>query len=262
MAYEPGEGNALSMSVVLMGPSDLTVEWWHQVFTEQCAQFQAAVAGVDLATAVPSEPGWTLRELVLHTASFADQVADYLRTGTRRPLKPRPLPDTDGILGVLAISLETCSRVLRETPAHRPVWTFSPSAPDLAWVWQRAAAHELNLRRWDAQAALRTLTSTDPVQAEDAIDEVLTTLLGAKFGQENSLTLRGRVLVEAGERRWQVELEPGQVPAVAVPSGVVDDGGVDASLSGSAPSVLYQLRGRATLFGSGDRALLRALVVR
>lgn len=242
------------------GAPGWTVTDWTRLFTEQAELLRAAATNADLATPVPSEPGWTLRDLIVHTALFAQQVTRYLATGTRIQLRPTPPPDIEDPLGILDASVATCADTLANTPSHRAVWTFSPTAPDLAWVWHRRAAHELNLRRWDAQSALRILGPTDENVALDGIDEILGTLLGAKYGQENTLAHSGTVLVTGRPRTWLVTLTPGQVPHISdeQPNGT----DVDAELTGPATNVLYQLRNRTLLTGTGNQSLLRDLVVR
>jgi Mycothiol maleylpyruvate isomerase N-terminal domain len=241
----------------------VTVVEWRRVFHEQATRFQDAVRTADPGTPVPSEPGWSLRDLVLHTALFAEQVTTYLSTGSRRQLRPGPVPETAAPLELLDSALANCREALANTPSHRPVWTFSPTAPDLAWVWHRRAAQELNLRRWDAEAALRILGPTDEDTALDGVDEVLGTLLAAKYGLEPTQTRSGTALVGCAGRAWHVTLTPGLVPeVVGLPAGLRSVAPPDATLDGSAPSVLYQLRNRALLTGTGDQDLLRALVVR
>jgi hypothetical protein len=138
------------------------------------------------------------------------------------------------------------------------VWTFSPAAPGLAWVWHRRAAHELNLRRWDAQAALRTLVPTGREQAEDAVDELLTTLVAARLLTDSPPGAAGSAVVSVtdGPRRWFVRLVPGEVPLVRE-AGAAEE--ADAHLEARTENVLYQLWNRMRLTGTGDAGVLRAL---
>ncbi|MCT2585955.1 maleylpyruvate isomerase N-terminal domain-containing protein [Actinophytocola gossypii] len=237
-------------------------EWtprrWTEVFGEQAASFRAAVAQADLAAPVPSCPGWTFTELTVHVARFLAQVTRYLSSGSTvqlRPVAPAPVLDP---LGHLDDELAQATVALGAAPGNRPVWTFSPAAPDLARVWHRRAAHELNLRRWDAQAALRTLDPTDPDQATDAIDELLGTLLAARQLLDAPPSNTGTAVVSTTDRphAWFVRLLPGQAPEVRAAN---PDEPADAYLTGKAANLLYQLWGRMQLTGSGDERVLRAL---
>ncbi|WP_233161053.1 maleylpyruvate isomerase N-terminal domain-containing protein [Actinophytocola xanthii] len=230
---------------------------WLQVFAEQSALFRAAVQRADPGAPVPSCPGWTFAELTVHVARFLAQVGRYLTTRSSIQLRPpAPTPVTDS-LALLDEELAAATDALATTPGNRPVWTFSPAAPDLAWVWHRRAAHELNLRRWDAQAALRELTPTDRDQAADAVDELLGTLLAARVAAGEP-GRSGTAVVSAldGPHRWFVRMTPGEVPSVrpAEPGEVAD-----AQLTGRADNLVYQLRNRMRLTGTGEVEVLRAL---
>jgi hypothetical protein len=245
---------------------------WLDVVAEQAAMFRVAVHRADLAAPVPSCPGWTFAELTVHVARFLAQVDRYLSTASRVELRPpAPAPVADP-LALLDEELTGATATLAATPGNRPVWTFSPAAPDLAWVWHRRTAHELNLRRWDAQAALRTLAPTDPAQAADAVDELLGTLLAARVmaggpGPSGTAVVSAADVSAAdvsaadvsaadGPHRWFVRLTPGEVPLVRPAEA---DEPADAQLTARVDNLVYQLRNRMRLTGTGEAAVLRAL---
>ena len=237
-------------------------EWtpkrWVEVFTEQAAMFREAVGAADPGADVPSCPGWTFTELTVHVGRFLAQVTAYLTSGSRTQLRPRPGELPADPLGYLDAELAAAADALAATPGNRPVWTFSPAAPDLAWVWHRRTAHELSLRRWDAQAALRTLVPTDREQAADGVDELLGTLLAARLLQDSPPEMAGTAVVSCsdGPQRWFVQLVPEQAPLVRQ---ALEDEPAEAHLNGRTENLLYQLWNRMQLTGSGDAAVLRGL---
>lgn len=230
---------------------------WTGVFAEQAALFRTAVGTADPGAPVPTCPGWTFAHLAVHAGRFLGVVTRYLTTASRLELPPeRPVHPADP-LAFLDEQLAAAATALAECPANRPVWTFSPAAPDLAWVWQRRAAHELNLRRWDAQAALRTLTPTETEQAVDGIDELLGTLLAARLRLDSPPDTAGTAVVRCTDtpRAWFVRLTPGTAPNVRPATADAPD----AELAGRAENVLYQLWGRMRLTGTGSSDVLAAL---
>lgn len=239
--------------------STWNTERWTAVVQHNGGLLRAALAQAEPGLPVPTTPGWTFRDLALHVGRFAGQVTQYLTTRSIVMLPPPPMPDGDPI-AYLDQRLTALDQALAATPANVPVWTLSPAAPDLAWVWHRRAAHELNLRRWEAQAALRTLQPTERALAIDGIDETLTTLLPAKYGTEIHVTVTGSVLVFAtdGPESWQISLTPGEIPAVR--AAMATDH-ADAYLSSTAANLHYHLRNRTDLDGDGNHALLRAIIV-
>jgi hypothetical protein len=231
---------------------------WLDVFTEQAAMFRDAVGAAEPRARVPSCPGWTFTELTVHVGRFLDQVSRYLTTGSPVQLRPPAGPPPADPLAELDRRLAEAREVLAATPGNRPVWTFSPAAPGLAWVWHRRAAHELNLRRWDAQAALRDLAPTDREQAADGVDELLGTLVAARLLTDSPPDTAGSAVVSCadGPQRWFVRLVPGEVPLVRQ---AARDEQADAQLEARTENVLYQLWSRMRLTGTGDAGVLRAL---
>ncbi|QUQ62328.1 maleylpyruvate isomerase N-terminal domain-containing protein [Kutzneria sp. CA-103260] len=205
---------------------------------------------------MPSCPGWTFAQLVLHVGRFLQSTTAYLTSGSTVPLPPLAPPAEVEPLTYLDEQLAVAAEILPTVPRNRPVWTFSPAAPDLAWVWLRRIAHELTLRRWDAQTALVALVPTDRDQAVDGVDEVLGTILAARTTGDVPSRARGTALVSCGDgpETWLVRFTPGEVPAVSREAAAAD-----ARLTASASSLFYQLWGRLELAGEGDPAVLGAL---
>ncbi|RKT51564.1 maleylpyruvate isomerase N-terminal domain-containing protein [Saccharothrix australiensis] len=231
---------------------------WTDEFTRQAAMFRAAVGEADPAAAVPSCPGWTFTELVLHVGRFLQTSLEYLRSGSTARLRLPPVPVDVVPLEYLDAQLALAAEVLPAVPGNRPAWTFSPASPDLAWVWHRRIAHEVDLRRWDAQAALRSLVPGDADFAVDGIEESLGTLLAAKYAADVPPTAKGTALVRLTDvpEAWVVRLEPGSVPEVRAAWPGEE---TDALVSGEAVIVHYGLWGRVPLPAEGDRDVLGVL---
>ncbi|GAA3880602.1 maleylpyruvate isomerase family mycothiol-dependent enzyme [Saccharothrix violaceirubra] len=239
-------------------PGGWTTQRWTDAFTAQAALFRAAVGEANPQDRVPSCPGWTFVELVLHVGRFLETSLEYLRTGgTVRLRLPAP-PEHVAPLAYLDEQLAKAAEILPVVPGNRTAWTFSPAAPDLAWVWHRRIAHEVDLRRWDAQAALRKLVVGDADFAVDGIDESLTTLLAAKYDTDVPLSVSGKALIRLTDvpESWVVTLTPGQVPDVRAAWPGEE---ADAEVVGEAQLVHYGLWGRLPLKASGDPDVLRAL---
>ncbi|MGM1065362.1 maleylpyruvate isomerase N-terminal domain-containing protein [Saccharothrix sp. Mg75] len=239
-------------------PGGWTTQRWTEVFTEQAAMFRAAVGKADPAAAVPSCPGWTFTELTLHVGRFLETSLEYLRTGSTVQLKLPPPPAGVAPLDYLDAQLAKAAELLPATPGNRAAWTFSPAAPDLAWVWHRRIAHEMDLRRWDAQAALRELVTGDADFAVDGIDEALTTLLAAKHSTDVPPSAAGTALVQLTDvpEAWVVTFTPGLVPEVRA---AWPGERTDLQVTGEAQLVHYGLWGRLPVKRTGEEQVWFAL---
>ena len=247
--------------MTLMLQTGWTAQRWTAVFIEQAEMFRKAVADADPTADVPTRPGWTVQDLVVHLARFLETSTAYLRTGSRNPMRP-PAP-RGGLspLEYLDLQLAEAGEVLAAVPGNRPVWTFSPAAPDLAWVWHRRIAHETVLRRFDAQAVVRQVVATDADLCVDGIDEVLTTIVAAKLDGDSPDEVSGTAVVRPTDvpESWLIALTEGEVPQTraAAPG---EEG--DAQVTGDAELVYFWLWNRMNLKEmTGDRRVLDVLQV-
>lgn len=238
-----------------------TAQRWTAVFIEQAEMFRKAVADADPTAEVPTRPGWTVQDLVVHLARFLETSTAYLRTGSRNPMKP-PAP-RGGLspLDYLDLQLAEAGEVLAAVSGNRPVWTFSPAAPDLAWVWHRRIAHETVLRRFDAQTVVRQVVATDSDLCVDGIDEVLTTIVAAKLDGDSPSEVSGTAVVRPTDvpESWLISLTAGEVPQTraAAPG---EEG--DAQIVGDAELVYFWLWNRMNLKEmTGDQRVLDVVKV-
>ncbi|SER37292.1 Mycothiol maleylpyruvate isomerase N-terminal domain-containing protein [Lentzea albida] len=238
-----------------------TAQRWTAVFIEQAEMFRKAVVEADPAAQVPTRPGWTVQDLVIHLGRFLETSTPYLRTGSRTALRPPPPQAGLSPLEYLDLQITAAAEILTAVPGNRPVWTFSPAAPDLAWVWHRRIAHETVLRRFDAQTVVRGVVATDADLCADGIDEVLTTIVAAQLDGDVPNPVSGTATVRPTDvpESWLISLTEGEAPEVraAAPG---EEG--DAQVTGEAELVYFWLWNRMNLKEmSGDRRVLDVLQV-
>lgn len=190
----------------------------------------------DLATPVPTCPGWTLADLARHVGGTHRWAADILRSGAVVPER-EPVGDPcdwydAGWPGLL-------DAIDGADPAAE-CWSFGPR-PRLAGFWTRRQAHETALHLWDARAALDQDCSVDEQLADDGIDEVLTVFFPREVSRGRCPSLEGAVaLVHHGGRH------------------VVGAGDPSVTLSGAPLPLLLLLWGRGGLDGLDVRGDLAA----
>jgi uncharacterized protein (TIGR03083 family) len=196
---------------------------------------------------VPTCPGWTARDVVDHTGEvYAHKVA-AMRLGRRPQEGDWPwAPDDDSVFGWFS---ERLAELVAELDTRDPAassWTWFPGDQTVGF-WLRRMAHETAIHRVDAQlAAAVPLTPHDPRLAADGVDELLGTFLPPDSDDLASGAFDdgrpGTVGVEAGDRRWLLELPDGG-SRVAAMDGPAD---ADARVAGSASDVYRALWNRPT----------------
>ncbi|MGF1426050.1 maleylpyruvate isomerase family mycothiol-dependent enzyme [Kitasatospora sp. LaBMicrA B282] len=241
-----------------------TVDHQAAVATETAA-FVAAVRAADLATEVPTCPGWTLADLTRHAGSAQRWFSGLL---TRR-VQERPtsreveldLPDTDaGLPDWLTASAEVAAAAFAATAPETPMWVWG--GPDHhARFWARRMLFETLVHRVDAQLAVGVKPSIDPALAADGVAEFLTNLPDAGFFAPGIANLRGtgetiRFARTDGPESWLVQLR-------ADDFGLVPEDGAEpqATISGTAADLLLLLYRRVpadapTVRTTGDQELL------
>jgi uncharacterized protein (TIGR03083 family) len=133
----------------------------------------------DLVAAVPTCPGWTVRDLVAHVAdtwnslhtlmmkSSADQSADFADFVSAPS-------GQDGLLSFADDSLTAVVRAVAEVDPTESVWTWT--AERTKEFYTRRAHHETLVHRIDAEIALSDRTPVDAADAIDSIDELFSVL--------------------------------------------------------------------------------------
>jgi uncharacterized protein (TIGR03083 family) len=210
------------------------------------ARLRAAASAAGLTAAVPSCPGWTVDDLVRHTAMVYLHKIECMRTGAEPEDWP---PDTSG-----EPAFDLFDRAYATLVAEFAARSDKEAAggwydPDMTvGFWVRRMAQESVIHRVDAELAAGGPVSTIPADiAADGIDEVLDTFLAYStrtwpdyFTDDLGAAAGRPVLVSAGGARWLVQ--PGDD---GVRVGAATDGQPSAQVSGDPSAVLRWLWGRA-----------------
>lgn len=157
---------------------------------------------VPLDTAVPSCPGWTLRDLFVHTGTVHRHKTEVVRGGW---LDERP-PDADGpngrdVLEWFIEGVEEMVDLFESVDLSGPSWTWCDHQHPSAW-WVRRMAHETAIHRADAELTAGHVPTLEAELALDGVDEILDELMvgGPGWG---TVTPGDRIVaLAAGDRRW------------------------------------------------------------
>lgn len=239
----------------------------HVVHIEQEAQsFVTAVAQGGLDAAVPTCPGWDVRELVRHLSEIhlwaAAQVA-----GRATQLWPEGLdeiatwwpeiavfwPSDDDLLDLYLATSDNLVQQLRDAPADVDAATFLPAPTPLA-MWARRQCHELTIHRVDAEQAAGVGSIIDPALASDGIDEVLSAF--APRATQTALARPRCMVVDATDtgEQWSVTMGPDGIDTTRA------DSRGDVRVSGVAVDLYRSLwnRGDGGVAVDGDADVLAA----
>lgn len=207
-----------------------------------------AAARTELTAPVPTCPGWTVRDLLLHVGGVHRWAATVVREHCADPIDlEQPydivatLPADDALLDWYRDGHAGLVATLAEAPADLDCWAFLPAPTPLAF-WARRQAHETTIHRVDAEAASgRARLGLPPEAAADGIDELLTCFVSGR-----SRRLRGKpertLLVHATDvdTRWLLRIGA-DLPHV---DRVGPDTTADASVAGPAATLFPALWNR------------------
>ncbi|KOY54977.1 maleylpyruvate isomerase family mycothiol-dependent enzyme [Streptomyces sp. XY332] len=215
----------------------------------ETARFVATVKGADLATPVPTCPGWTLADLTQHVGSVHRWFTELLRRRIQQPPTSRDvdlrLPtDREGLPDWLAESAAEAAEVFAAIDLDAPMWAWG--VDQHARFWVRRMLFETLVHRADAELALGIDPHIDRVLAVDGVDEFLTNLpFASSFapltGQLRAPDRTIRFSCTDGAGDWQVGLRP---DGFALVTGDAEPRTADATVQGSAADLLLLLYGR------------------
>lgn len=217
-----------------------------------------AAAEAGAAAAVPTCPGWRIRDLLRHTTKVHRWATEHIVEAhpTYRP-EPGETPlDGAELLAHFREGHAGLVAALRAAPEDLECWSFLPAPSSLAF-WARRQAHETSVHRADAESATPGGPGpVDPVLAADGIDELLRGFHGrdrSRVRTPEPRTLRVRA-TDTGDV-WTVRLSASKPPATERATGEAD-----AELSGPADRLYLCLWNRLPVDAvtlTGDGALAR-----
>jgi uncharacterized protein (TIGR03083 family) len=222
----------------------------------------AEMAGHDLDAEVPPCPGWTVRDVVVHTgAVYSHKVACM-----RLPEGPEHVDDWNHGPSEGQDTIEWFNERYDELVAE--LTARGPEASSYTWYdpdrtvgfWYRRMAQETAVHRVDVESAFDSITSVEHDLAVDGIDEVLDLFLVYQADDvgPNGPGL-GTVAVRTGDHIWRLTLTADDVALSREP------GPADAVVSGEPSELLLWLWGRrpdSAVSTEGDSDLLAGLRAR
>jgi uncharacterized protein (TIGR03083 family) len=241
-------------------------EFWLAALRHEGAAFRAAVSSDGLAGPVPTCPGWTVEDLVIHLGGVYRWVRGHVtRDATTRP-EP---PSTDGApRGEAALTwwddhygelLSTLDRLDGELPA----WNWAPQAKK-AVFWHRRMAHETAVHRWDAQVASGLTEPVETKLAVDGVSEVLDSWLpgGRRRVRESPVSGLAQLVASDVAHAWLVRIRGAAVALLDTSTVMHEPHRIDAQAVGTASDIQLALWGRVpfdVLETAGDPRLLETL---
>lgn len=207
---------------------------------------------------VPSCPGWTVADVVSHTATVYLHKVETIRGGAA----PQDWPPAD-FAGrePLSFFAEAIQELWDELMARDPdevCATWWPPDQTVGF-WYRRMAHETAVHRVDAELAHDVVTPVDEALAVDGVDEVLRVMLAGSWADDDPPTpnpVDARVRVSSGGRSWTATLS-----AQLVRVTEADAADVAVEVAGAPDDVclwLWGRRGDEALAVTGDREVAEA----
>ncbi|MBD8504987.1 maleylpyruvate isomerase N-terminal domain-containing protein [Hoyosella sp. G463] len=229
----------------------------------------AATSPGALALPVPTISGWTVENVVRHTAKVHSWVLAALRLPASAPM-PDPsampvMPRGEACIEAYRDAVTQLADDLARRDPDQPTTTFlGPRA--VAW-WARRQAHEATIHRFDIAYALNAAgggspDDADPVAAADGIDEWCQVMIPRAIAKGSTVCadLDGRSVhihgTDTDRAEWMIRFADGQAAAT------YEHAKGDVALRGRAQDLLLALWRRDSLDKlaiHGDRAAAEIL---
>lgn len=241
----------------MLSPTELSPARYLELIRTDGARMRE-LAGDGLDAEIPSCPGWTVGEVLLHTGEVYGHKVACMRLGSRPEPGGWPAGPDDpaAVVDWFGERLEELLGELRERGPEGPSYTWH-SEHQSTGFWFRRMAQETAVHRVDVESGFDQVRPVDTDLAIDGIDEVLDWMLvywsADEVGPDGPG--RGTVLVRTGDTAWRATLEADRVDLARGP------GSSDAVLSGEPSELLLWLWGRrpdSAVLREGDEQLLAA----
>jgi uncharacterized protein (TIGR03083 family) len=160
--------------------------------------FSGAVGRSDLNVAVPSCPGWSAYDLVVHVGNVHAWAATIVETGQRaveqndEPRSARPKVVSQWY----AAKAEDLYQVLRQVPPDRHCWNFVEGT-GVAAFWARRQLHETTMHHVDLDLACGRTPQLASEVAADGVSEVLGVLVHRMYARGHTARLEEPLVLEA-----------------------------------------------------------------
>jgi uncharacterized protein (TIGR03083 family) len=186
-------------------------------FATTAEWFAVTVASVDTRSAVPTCPGWTTYDLVMHLGNVHAWAATVVETGRAAP-EQNDEPSSRKSKAVAewyAGKAEDLYEVLRSTNPDAPCWNFAFGVGK-AGFWRRRQLHETTIHGVDLALASGRIPDLGRDVSEDGIDEALRVFLHRmhKRGYPADLSAPIGIVATDVDRAWTVRPSPGSSPEV------------------------------------------------
>lgn len=217
-----------------------------------CGDLRDAACAVELTARVPSCPGWTVADLVVHVAEVYLHKVAVMRTGQVPEPWPPPGLAAEAPLALLGRAYGALRAEFRAREPGSPALTWYGPDQTVAF-WIRRMAQETAMHRIDAELAAGLPVTPVPADlGTDGVDEVLNQMLayGSVAWPDEFAAMRGEhlaaedgqdtITVSAGQRAWTVRPSPRQV--------VIENGPAESPrvlIQGAPGPLLRWLWGRA-----------------
>ncbi|MDP0399142.1 maleylpyruvate isomerase N-terminal domain-containing protein [Tsukamurella strandjordii] len=230
----------------------------------------ARIAATDpegLGRPVPSCPGWTVRDLVIHTGAANRWATMFLQAGADSTDRFVPdvsdAPDGAAVLGWYAGVVAALLDELRRHDPDEPARAFVGRTK--ARFWMRRMTQEVSVHRWDLQNSLPDgAEAIAPAVAADGITELTQMQMPLILGRQGlAPDLAGRVIAivatDTGDE-WVVRLRADGVDVLGGEDALAP---ADLTLRGIASDlelVLWRRLPLDTVEVRGERAVIEGLL--
>jgi uncharacterized protein (TIGR03083 family) len=193
-----------------------------QLLSERADALLDASAGA-MDVEVPTCPGWTIADLVVHLGLVWGWAADTVATRARAEHGSPPRDRSEGVLRAWAKAeaARLCD-VLGAVDPEAGCWTFG--LPRTTRFWFRRQALETTLHAWDAERSVGTPAPIEPDVAADGVDEHLTVIVVRSVARDPGSWSGETVHLHRtdGDGEWVVRLGPGGEASVERTHGKSD----------------------------------------